>query len=221
MEGTSAMGGAEAMCKGGAADPKKRKVDKQFYQIDVALEKHGLAGDVEKMRKIYGMGSVRAFPYILNESMLKKFEMAGTLQQYNEMYREARKSAQTIGDESMLAWELFSEADLLQQDAIRLEREGSSKAFCAICNCVKARCVEKESHFGIFDSSPPRMNCFYCGVTFSGLTRFADKERHQMLKHFAWYAPEHILNRHKCLICWSFTDVFYLKRQAPERGNAA
>ena len=184
MEGTCAVETVKATYKRGPDDGKKQKVDDQFYEIHVALEKHGLSEDIEKIRKIWGIRSVRQFPDILNESMLKKFGMVGTLQQYNEMYREARKAAQSIGDESMLTWELFSEAELLQQDAIRLEHEGSSKAFCAICNCVKAQCVEKESHFGIGDSSPPRLNCFYCGVTFSGPCRFTDKERHQMLNHF-------------------------------------
>lgn len=185
MEGTCAVETVKA--KRGPDDRKKQKVDDQFYEIHVALEKHGLVEDIDKMRKIYGMRSVREFPYILNESILKKFGMVGTLQQYNEIHRDTRKAAQMIGDDSLVAWELFSETELLRQDAIRLERQGSSKAFCVICNCVKAQCVEKESHFGIGDSSPPRFQCFYCGVTFSGVSRFTDWERHQMLHHFTRY----------------------------------
>lgn len=169
-----------------AKKPKadKPKVDKQFYQIPVALEKYGLHEDTEKMLNIHGMRTVREFPHILNASMLKKFKMEGSLQQYNEIYRDTRKAAQMIGDDSLKVWELFSEADLLKQDALRLERQGSSKAFCLICNCVKAQCAEKESHFGIFDSSPPRLHCFYCTAIFSGMPRFSQRERHQMLHHF-------------------------------------
>ena len=160
-----------------------------FYEIPVALAKYGLKEDIGKMRQIHGMRSVRQFPHVLDASMLKKFGMAGSLQQYNEIYRDARKGAQMIGDDSMEAWELFSEAELKEQEEVRAECQGSSKAFCAICRCIKARCVEKESHFGIGDSSPPRMSCFYCGATFSGPCRFADKERHQMQRHFSRYAP--------------------------------
>jgi hypothetical protein len=174
MEGTCAVETVKA---------KKQKVE-EFSDIPIALGKYGLQGDVEKILTIYGMRTVREFPHILNASMLKAFKMEGSLQQYNEIYRDARKAAQMIGDDSMLAWELFSEEDLLKQDAIRLERQGSSKAFCAICGCVKAQCVEKESHFGIFDSSPPRLHCFYCAAIFCGMPRFRQRERHQMLCHF-------------------------------------
>jgi len=174
----------QATCNRDRTDMKKQKVDKHIYEISVALEKHGLKEDIERIFKIYGMRSVRDFPNILNASMLKKFGMVGSLQQYNEIYREARKSAQMMGDYNLLEWELFSETELMKQDAIRLERQGSSNAFCVICNCVKAQCVEKESHFGISDSSPPRLHCFYCADTFSGLSRFTNRERHQMLHHF-------------------------------------
>jgi len=167
-----------------ASDGKKQKVHEEFYDIPIALGKYGLQGDVEKILTIYGMRTVREFPHILNASMLKAFKMEGSLQQYNEIYRDARKAAQMIGDDSLQVWELFSEEDLLKQDAIRLERQGSSKAFCSICDCVKAQCVEKESHFGIFDSSPPRLHCFYCAAIFSGVPRFSQRERHQMLHHF-------------------------------------
>ena len=167
-----------------ARKQKKGEADEQFYEIHVALEKHGLKADIEKIARIYSMMSVRDFPYILNESMLKKFEMAGTLQQYNEIYREVRKAAQMIGDVSLVAWELFSDAELLRQDEIRLEREGSSKAFCVICNCIKAQCVEKMSHFGVFDESPPRLNCHFCTAIFCGPLRFEQRERHQMAAHF-------------------------------------
>jgi len=165
-------------------DAKKQKVDEEFYEIPVALGKYGLQEDTDKMLKIYGMRTVREFPYILNASMLKAFKMEGSLQQYNEIYRDARTAAQMIGDDSLKVWELFSEADLLQQDALRVERQGSSKAFCVICGCAKAQCVEKESHFGIFDSSPPRLHCFYCAAIFCGTPRFSQRERHQMLCHF-------------------------------------
>lgn len=184
MEGTCAVETVKGTDKRGPADRKKPKVDKQFYEIHVALEKHGLKEDIEKIRKIYGMQSVREFPHILNESILKKFGVTGTLQQYNEIYRDTRKAAQMIGDDSMPAWELFSESELIQQEEIRVECQGSSKAFCAICKCIKTRCVEKDSHFGIGDSSPPRLNCFYCAGVFSGVSRFIHRERHQMLRHF-------------------------------------
>ena len=167
-----------------ARKQEKCKVDEQFYEIHVALEKHGLKEDIEKILRIYSMMSVRDFPYILNESMLKKFEMAGTLQQYNEIYREVRKAAQMIGDDSLVAWELFSDAELMRQDEIRLEREGSSKAFCVICNCIKAQCVEKMSHFGVFDESPPRLNCHFCTAIFCGPWRFEQRESHQLAAHF-------------------------------------
>lgn len=165
-------------------DAKKQKVDEQFYEIPVALGKYGLKEDVEKMLAIYGMRTVREFPYILNASMLNKFKMGGSLQQYNEIYCDARKAAQMIGDDSLKAWELFSEADLLKQDALRLERQGSSTAFCIICDCVKAQCAEKESHFFGMGKQPHNVRCFYCPAIFSGMPRFRQRERHQMLHHF-------------------------------------
>lgn len=163
----------------------RKKVKKERWEdaVKTLLGKHGLEDDARKMVKMYGIDSVRDFPKVLTEALLQKFSMTGTLQQYNAIYREARAAARAAGDESMPGWELYSEAELLRQEEIRVGRQGSRIAFCCICNCVKAECPDPLAHFSIFDRSPPNAVCRFCGSQYAGPSRFIKLEEHMEGMH--------------------------------------